>query len=259
MNKKGFFFDGENGNHDYYFDGKRMTGCTTILSILAKPALIQWAANMAVEYLKINIPQVDIEAGFDFEDWGKLLEEARVAHRKKKEEAGTKGTDVHAIIENYIKEAIKDEEGYIPILGDEEKNEQVRHFVKWAIANKVKFLASEKQLYSEKLFIAGTCDFICEIDGKVWLGDIKTSSGIYPENFAQCAGYQIMIDENKLYEIAGHIIINLRKDGKFEEKRSVSTEDYKRFFLACLDIYRIQEKIKGQILYKINNKKTITI
>jgi hypothetical protein len=243
--QQGFYFDGENGRHDYFYDGAKMTGCTTILSVIAKPFLIQWAANMAVDYIADK--SIFFESTNEYKTNGDILREARTAHRKKKEEAGTKGTDVHAIIENMIKFAIKEREGIIDC-SIEHENKQVENFVEWALKNKVKFLESEKQLYSKELWIAGTCDFICKIDGKVWLGDIKTSSGIYPEYFAQCAGYQIMIDENKLYEIVGHIIVNLKKTGEFEEKRSISLEDYKRFFLAALDIYRVQEKIKGQIL-----------
>ena len=251
--QQGFFFDGENDKHNYYFDGAKMTGCTTILSILAKPTLIQWAANMACDYIKNNSDWV-MEGAKEPKDvkgyckclWD-TLEEARFAHRRKKEEAGQKGKDVHAIIENMIKFAIKERDGVIDC-SLEYENKQIQNFVEWAIKNRIEFLESEKQLYSKELWFAGTCDFICKIDGAMWLGDIKTSSGIYPEHFAQCAGYQIMIDENKLYEISGHIIINLKKTGEFEEKRSISLEDYKRFFLAALDIYRVQEKIKNQIL-----------
>jgi hypothetical protein len=47
--KEGFVFDEK--KHLYFYDGKPMTGCTTILGVLAKPALIPWAAKMAVEYI----------------------------------------------------------------------------------------------------------------------------------------------------------------------------------------------------------------
>ncbi len=241
--EKNFKFDEK--AHLYFLDDKPLTGITTILQVIGgnkTGALIQWAANEAVKYIQDKIltgePILD-----NLSEW---LIEAKTAHRRKKEEAGQKGTDVHAEIEILIKEALLTPTGLVGAYrGD---NEQVKHFIKWATDNKVKFLESEKRLYSKKYWIAGTCDFICKIDGKVWLGDIKTGNAIYPEHFAQCAGYQLMIEENKLYEIAGHIIVNLRKDGTFEEKRSISLEDYKKFFLACLDIYRVQEKIKNQII-----------
>ena len=47
-----FTFDEK--THRYYIGDKQRTGTTTVLGILAKPALIQWAANMAVDYIKEN-------------------------------------------------------------------------------------------------------------------------------------------------------------------------------------------------------------
>ena len=46
--KKEFTFDEK--RHRYYLDGKAMTGCTTVLGVIAKPALIQWAADKAAAY-----------------------------------------------------------------------------------------------------------------------------------------------------------------------------------------------------------------
>jgi hypothetical protein len=211
---------------------------------VAKPFLISWAANEVVAYIKNNA-KISPEGLYELTEG--ILEEARVSHRKKKEEAGQKGTGVHFIAETRIKEAIMNTSGFIDgHLVNEEK--QISNFVDWAMKNNIKFLESEKRLYSEKYWIAGTCDFICEIDGKVWVGDIKTSNAIWPENFWQCAGYGLMIKELKLYSIAGSIIVNLRKDGTFEEKRNISNEENEQAFLSCLNIYRTLEKIKGQII-----------
>ncbi len=264
MNQNKFTFDEK--EHKYFLDGKPMTGITSVLGIIGGDKaqnLIQWAADLAaiagLEAEQIIGIKTEYDAIQKIEDWKEkkkakeafdekypIYKQARLSHRRKKEEAGQKGTDVHAEIEKLIKEAI---EKFGGVIGEyHPENKQVDNFISWATKNEVKFLESEKRLYSEKLFVAGTCDFICEIEGKVWLGDIKTSSGIWPENFAQMAGYEIMITEMGLYKISGHIVINLKKNGEFEEKRSVSLEDYKKFFLACLDIYRVQEKIKGQII-----------
>ena len=49
-------------------------------------------------------------------------------------------------------------------------------------------------------------------------------------------------------EVKGHIVLNLKKDGTFQEKRSVSTEDAKNFFLACVQVYRLQEKFNNAII-----------
>jgi len=224
------------------FDGKEWrpaTGITTVLSVISKPALIDWAANEAVNFISEN---------FEGELTPELLRMARSAHIRKKEEAGQKGTDIHTEAEKIIKEAIKTNSGFIP---EELTSEipQIQKLLDWAKMNKVKFLESELNLYSVNHFLGGICDFVCEIDGEIWIGDLKTSSDIYPEFFWQMAGYQILAEEMGIYPgIKGHIILNLRKDGGFAEKRSISNEDNKDAFLACLKIYRIRQKVEGNLI-----------
>lgn len=242
MKDKIYRFNKQRHLHELLVDGewKALTGVTTILGVLAKPMLIQWSANMAVDYIKNNAKNV--EFGIGKIQWEELLVEAKTAHRRKKEEAGAKGTSVHSEVENLVAGLISTNKGVLK--GDESStNPQVQHFIDWAVKNKVKFLESEKQLYSKELFLGGIVDLVLEIDGEVWVGDIKTGSGIYPEHMAQCAGYELMIQEMGFDRpIKGHIILNLKKDNTFQEKRSVSTEDAKRFFLACVECYRLQEK-----------------
>ncbi len=225
--------------HLYELDGKALTGITTILKVVAKPSLIQWAANMAVDYIANNFSEVFVYP-LDKEKIGKLLEEARFAHRRKKEEAGQKGIDVHTEIERIIKDLVKSNS----VLKDgASDNPQIQHFINWAIINKVKFLASEKRLYSKKYWVAGTADFICEIDGKKYVGDLKTSSGIYDRTpFFQTAGYRMMLEEMGEKDFVGTIIINIKKSGEFDENKDVYCScDYQNEldgFLACLTLYR---------------------
>jgi len=270
--EKGFFADMEDGRHDYYYDRKKMTGCTTVLSVISKPALIAWSANCAVDsarkgYLELlrglsdrRIDTLDEYIVFETDKVLEILEEARTAYAKKRDDAASKGTDVHAEIEWMIKESILNRDGLLSpswLKGDE--SEQYVHFYNWAIKNKVRFLASEKPVYSKTLWVAGTYDFKCEIDGKVYLGDIKTSSGIYDRvPFAQCAAYQMMEEEmfgepnedssHKHYlRPTGRLVINLKKTGKFDEEKDVYfSYDYEqdlKIFKAALDIYRFNKKM----------------
>ncbi len=97
--EKGFYFDGENNRHDYYFNRKPMTGITTVLSVIAKPSLIQWAANMAVDYISCEWSS---NKSYTEDEIAVILTEAKTAHRKKKEEAGEKGTFCHSWLEQWI-------------------------------------------------------------------------------------------------------------------------------------------------------------
>lgn len=253
---KGVGFEFVEDGHAYYLDGKKLTGVTTILGVIAKPMLIGWAANMACDYIenKWKSSEVTSVEATQLFEW---IKEARTAHTKKKVDAGSKGKEVHAIIENLIKIAIYQTKGVIQledVSGAVRLNDQVRHFVAWATENKVKFIASEEKVFSRELFVGGTIDFICEIDGETWIGDIKTSSAIYPEHFFQTAGYQKLLadmaetDGGMRLNVKGHLILNLRKDGSFEEKRSISNEDNLLAFMSAYNLYKISEKLKGTII-----------
>lgn len=226
----------ENG-HQYYFDGQPMTGVTSVLKVIAKPALIQWAANMADEYIRANVAYAI--PGEDGGYWAikpNIIEEARTAHRRKKEDAGIKGTDVHSNVEGFIQDGIDNNKGFIFGQSD---NEQVKKFINWANANKVKFLSTEKRVYSQTYWLAGTYDFLCEINGNKYVGDLKTSSGIYGrEFFAQTAAYRMMLEEAGETGFKGSVVVRLGKDGSFEEMYSTDYEDDKKLFLACLEVYR---------------------
>lgn len=225
--------------HRHFLDGKQLTGCTTVLGIVAKPALISWSANMTAEFLRDKLDGIK---NLDQMKWELLLDEARKQHTKRKEKAGDWGIQVHFEIENYIQNEIDKK-------GNEVYPENIKNFVEWEKQNKVKFLATEKNIYSEKMFVGGIVDIVCEIDGKRWIGDIKTSgSGIYPENFWQCACYDLLLEEMGEPKAEGYIILNLKENGEFIEKRSISNEENKEAFLSCLKIYRIQEKIKNQVI-----------
>lgn len=244
---KGEYRFNEQGHvHEILVDGKwkALTGCTTVLSILAKPALIQWSANMAVSYVQEGLAKLN---NWEYrEKLPKILEEAKTAHRRKKEEAGLAGTDVHKEAELLVAVLIATNKG---MLKGDEKSElpQVQHFIDWAIKNKVKFIESEKHVYSKSLFLGGILDLVVEIDGKLWIADIKTSSGIYFEAFWQMAGYELMLKEAEYPELSGYIVLNLKKNGEFEEKRSISNDDAQEGFLACLEIYRLQAKFNNII------------
>ena len=246
--KTGFTFDEK--THRYYLDGKAMTGVTTVLGVINKPALITWSANCAVDFIKAEIEK-QTQQGLDIAGlaFGELFTDARTAHTRKRDTAAEQGTDIHAICEMLIKQAITYNKGDIslatPVLSLFDG--QVLAFLKWAIKNKVIFTASEKKVYDAQTFVAGTLDFACEMDGLKYIGDIKTSSGIYGrEPFAQTAAYQYLwsaMDKKKPEEIADRrLIINLKKTGTFDEDKDVHIsehyEDDIELFMSALTMYR---------------------
>ena len=222
--------------HIYKLGGRRLTGITTILGVISKPMLIPWASRMAVEYIKDN---------FKGELTDELLENAKNAHRIKKETAGEQGTSCHEMVEGLIKIAME-KDGFI--IQPNHSDKQVQHFINWAQKYKVRFLATEKKMYDAENFIAGTCDFICEIDGEKLVGDLKTSGAIYPEHFFQAGAYRFMLETMGEKDFVGSVIVRLGKDGKFNEDEDViishNYEDEKKAFLSALNLYRIGNNYK---------------
>ena len=222
--------------HRYYLGEKQLTGVTTILGVLAKPALIQWAANEAVEY--ITEKALYFESTNDWKVSGDILVEARTAHVRKRDKSADIGTVAHSWISDYIG-------GKNP-----ERNEEIaiitNNFLKWVEEAKPKFLASEKVVHSKQHWFAGTLDFIAEIGGKQYLGDIKTGSGIYQEMWWQTSGYQLALEEiEPEWKIDGHIIVNPTKEGKLNVESNFFYPENVKGFLAALQIYRIINKYEG--------------
>jgi len=245
--------------HKHLLDGKPLTGVTTVLGVLKKPALLPWASKMAVEYVKEQLDHSyrvirPIESdGKNIFHWYELeetvldsiLDQAKTAYAKKRDKAGDSGTLVHAIIENIVKEAIRSSEGILdPKLTHTEP--QVQNFLTWAKGKR--FIASEIHVFSEGMFIGGICDVVYEEESKLYLGDFKTGSGIYPEMFWQMGAYHLCMKEMGLYEgVDGYTVVNLKKDGKMNVETVYGLDMCQEGFKHCLGIYRLLNATKQLI------------
>jgi len=225
--------------HTYTLDGKKMTGVTTVLGVIAKPMLIPWAANMAVDYVKdhsvvskqgrLNYYTVDIET----------LEHARKAHTRRKEARGAEGHDTHTLLENMINEAIEFSEGYIqrPLVTPVP---QISQFIDWAIEHKVQFTVSEQVMYHPEWFVGGTADFVCKISGKKYIGDFKTQKAIYDRiPFWQMAAYREMLTTMGEKDFSGSLILHIPVEGELTPHYSYDHQSDLEGFTSALRIYRL--------------------
>lgn len=229
-------------NHYYYADAdgkKKYTGVTTVINVLAKPALIGWAARMAAEYI-----QAVMEKGEPITL--DVIAEAKVAHTKKKEAAGEAGTDAHALVEDFVKRCIEINAGAPQDMGLE-VDKPIEKFVEWAKENVKTFLFSERQMADIDLFLAGTCDFAyIGKDGKRYMADFKTSSGVYGIDFwLQTAAYRMLAEKNGDEPYDACVVVRMGKDGSFEVLRMFDYETCKNAFLSCLTLYRAQANLKN--------------
>lgn len=246
--EQGEVFAFDKKNHVYTLDGRPLTGTTTVLGVIAKPQLISWAAKMVVEYIRANAKK----QGRDYLVEPLLLTASQNAHTQKKDDAAKHGTDAHATLEAWIKYCIK-YCGGVPTAVDmvvDEKGityqiEPIEEFVKWAIRDVDHFLFSERMMYHKAHWFAGTADFAyVGKDGKRYLGDFKTSSGIYGIGYwCQVAAYRFLAEAQGDAPYDAMIIVRLGKDGAFEVQSTLEYALFRDTFFACLTIYRSTAKV----------------
>lgn len=220
--------------HYYELDGKKLTGVTTVIDgTSSKQNLIQWAANMAVDYVRENVAYAipGPDGGF----WAikpSTVEEAKTAHTRKRDKAATKGTDTHALVEEYILKMIRDYGGKTYVAST---NDAIYPFTLWAAENVDRFLAAEQRLYSETHGFAGTCDFVAIIDGKLTIGDLKTFPKMWSADaFIQMGAYSIAWEELTGEKPAQSVVVKMcdPKDERIKKYGGKPFAVYPRYALA---------------------------
>jgi len=236
----------ENFRHQYTCNNKKVTSVTQALSVINKPALVAWAANMAVEYVST---QIEPGKSYDELQLQAIFEAGRKNHYNKKQEAGNLGTFVHKWVEQYI----KGENPAMPV--NEALQESIKRFMTWVEKHKVTFLLAEQQIYSRKYNYTGTLDFICKIDGKMYIGDLKTSSGIYPEYLIQTAAYRFArVEEYPEEKYEGQLIVRVGKDGTFEFAVMRDEAWFRRMFVAFMAALKLQESLEAIKEFKVDRE-----
>lgn len=156
----------------YHIDGLKVPSTTDILQVLAKPALIQWAAKQAAAAVFADPQTYD------------TAEKAAASVNARKGEAADRGKAVHNLIEEWTRGRLDavvmppDLMGYV---------EGFRMFVRaW----------NPQTLYTECLILnkthgyAGRVDWIGTIGDQVWMIDFKTSKAVWPEFGLQLTAYK---------------------------------------------------------------------
>jgi len=188
----------------YELNGVEYPSVTTITGILDKPALIQWAANCAVDYVAGNLDRLKSDNVHEGEA---VLEEARKAHKTVKDEAAGNGTMVHRAIELYI-----NHEPYEDLLTTDAAKTAFSAFLSWEDKNHVLWEKTECEVVSEEHGYAGRFDAIATINGHRYLVDFKTSKGIWDEMKYQLCAYMQAYNETESEKIENIAILHLDKE-----------------------------------------------
>lgn len=173
--------------------GKRLLSSTTITGLLAKPALIQWSASQAIEYVKEEVfddllkGRIGIDDLRDMDIDG-ILKDAKTYHARKSGRARKLGTRVHEFIHLYLQAIVSKKRVILKYEEDLEK--PVLAFVDWLANEQVKPELLEHTVWSKAGGgYAGTLDFFGQVRGKPTVLDFKVSNEIYADHKLQVASY----------------------------------------------------------------------
>lgn len=233
-------FYGHGKWHYYVKDGKKIISVTGATGMVNKPALIDWAVKMMKEKLVaereagtyIGIPQI-IDASY--------------SHKRIKQEEADKGKLVHAWCDEYVKYALKKILIKPEMPEDENVLNGVFAFLKWEKENKVKWIDSEKLVYSLQHDYVGQMDAKAKVNGKLCPIDYKTGNAVYNEMRYQLAAYRAADAEETGDKYTGDSWL-LRFDkntAEFHDHRYNEHEEDFKTFLACLQLKRRDNQLKG--------------
>lgn len=196
--------------HMYYVNGERVSGATTFLGIKDKSvALVSYSKEQTIKHL---LPTLS-KSGTVTEE---QLVQALYEDDRNTKAAADLGSAIHDWIEKYINHRLSKKNAMPEMPEDENILTGVTSFLDWESAHKVKFLWSEKVLYSRKHDYIGKADFGAVVDGKVCLCDIKTGNGMYNSVRAQTAAYAMADTEESKTKYDGRWAIRIAKETKAE-------------------------------------------
>lgn len=179
--------------HRYSVRGVHTPSVTTILDVLAKPALIGWAARMQRE-----ADMRDIRAALGAMDMDAVAALAAVeatpadAHRRVKETAADLGTEVHRLIESWClrRIGVQSEEPGV----SEDAAFVFAGWEEWAEGVRLTPLVLEGRIAHSSGY-AGTFDFLGYADDVLVVADWKSSARIYGEMELQVVAYAKAVEE----------------------------------------------------------------
>ncbi len=226
-------------------------GVTTILrDIIAKPDLMTWPMNMAQGYLfgatfneeekKYLYDQkkafLKPDKALSEPELQKAMETASAAFRAKQDKGKDVGTMTHKMIEQFLKGEQPDVKEFMPVEGIATFDEELNIFTTnsklafkafetfegwWGSLEQKAVMSTERPIYSRMMGYGGTCDLVAEINGKIYMLDIKTTNtsskaplGIYAENIMQLGGYAHACREEDGTDFDDLGIIRVSKEGQ---------------------------------------------
>ena len=234
----------------YTIEGHRLPSVTTILDIIAKPALGPWYAKEERRYFETAMLEVLSRPGardpeFVLAAVAQAVTGVKAADREKQKAAAI-GTAVHAGIEWELRRQLGEDAG--PELRlPEAAAWAIESWKDWARSVHLEPLAIERTVYCVECGYAGTLDLYARVKGVPTVLDWKSGRAIYPEAFLQNLAYRHAAAGSGLASSQG-LIVRLPKqlDDPAWEVMPVPATLTLEDFLAALRLWRWQRAMNGQ-------------
>ncbi len=239
-------------NYRQLATGQRVKGVTTVLGIMNKPALLFWAFKQGMsnfEKLMTIFAELGKTDSLKYVIQPIIQDFKTITLYEKRDKAGNAGTLAHSFIENHLKGLPEPKTDGLPEDIINKAEGCYLTFLDWEKANKLKVIASEVELTSEKYPFGGTLDDVIQTaltpQGMVDIFDLKTGKDIYLEAKIQVKSYGKLWDEHHPeLPVAGFHILRLGESGEFTHKYFPSLDEgYWEIFLHCLGVNQNLEKL----------------
>jgi hypothetical protein len=163
--------------------------------------------------------------------------------------AAEEGTQVHELAEAYLN---GEELNFLDERGRPQYNPDVwqmfLRFVEFWETYKPTLIETEVYIFSDELKVAGTCDLIVEINGELWLLDLKTSNQIQTVYELQTAVYGQCYEEcfGKKIDRYGILWLKSSKRGSKKDKmqgKGWEIVESSRTFEENIDIFKTVKRL----------------
>jgi hypothetical protein len=234
----------------YTIAGHRWPSVTTILGIIAKPALGPWYAKEERRYFEAAMLEVLSQPGARDPEYVLTAVAAAVsgvkAADRAKQQAASIGTAMHAGIEWTLRSQLGEDAGPEPRLPDAAAW-GVESWKDGAKSVALEPLAIERTVYCEVCGYAGTLDLYARVRGVLTVLDWKSGKAIYPEAFLQNVAYRHAATRRGLPSTEG-LIVRLPKyqEDPAWEAMSVPETLTVDDFQAALRLWRWHRRMTGK-------------
>jgi len=234
----------------YMIAGCQLPSVTTVLEIIAKPALGPWYAKEERRHFETAMLDVLSRAGARDPEYvlaavAEAVTGVKAADREK-QKARTIGTALHAGIEWQLRTRLGEDAGEEPRLPDAAAW-ALESWKDWAAEVRLEPIAIERTVACLRCGYAGTLDLYARVSGVLTVLDWKSGKAIYPEAFLQNVAYRHAAARAGLSADQG-LIVRLPKlrDDPAWDVIPVPEELTIEGFQAALALWRWQRQMTGQ-------------